>query len=734
MDATRLEPRSMTARATHAVATISVSTLLLAASAFAGAEGDAATTVEETPVAVAAPEAAEPDAPEQHLRIRLRGTGAIVDGDVAQFQQRHRIPDDFSGGIDELLYTTEIGEDTTLELEGRAILDNRDYLAALSIENEDKGFFRAGYRQFRTWYDGRGGYYPPTDAFFVPFDPKLGIDRGEAWLTGGMILPEGFRLNLGYRYLSREGSKSSTIWGDSSSLGLAPPNNRRNIVPAFYEIDERRHQVDVAVSRETETSEVAAGIFFERMNLDNKRNVVRAPGELGVERRFTERDDSHGDLIVARTHGTRRLLGDKLTISGAYAYNDIDLDIGGSRIYGANFHAAFDPLSPNRQQRDEGFFDLHGGSTMREHVGNVSLSARPFEDLQILSALRVRGENRHGETEFVETNVGGSPTFTTALEDLHGLSDTEEMSYAEELELRYRGIDNVVLYARAQWEENDGEIFEREVEPVAPAVLLERDTEIDRFLQRYGTGAKIYPARWVHLSGEYSFRRSDYDYEHRIDSTPNDPVGPPPSGDRYPAFFASQTFSTHDVSLRTTLRLPHDIGLVLRYDWLNSTIDTRGDGLDEIESAESRAHVFGGTLTLQPLPGWWARLGTNVVRSTTDTSANNYPTPVAGFLPSFDNDYVTTNLASGFAIDADTELELAYSWLEARNYKNLWASTVSYGSRFTEHGAGVQVVRRISDRTKIGAGYSFFHYDEAFAGGEYDHAAHLISTTVEYSY
>jgi hypothetical protein len=371
---------------------------------------------------------------------------------------------------------------------------------------------------------------------------------------------------------------------------------------------------------------------------------------------------------------------------------------------------------------------------MREHVGNVSLSGRPHEDVLLTGAFRVRGEKLHGQSDFTETDVGGAPTFTTALQDLETESDTDDLSVAQEVEIRYTGIDNLVLYSSGRWEENNGDIDEREFEPVAAVVEFERRSDIDQLLQKYAVGAKAYPARWIQLSGEYSYRLSEYDYEHHLDSTVNDSDGPDASSDRYPAFLVDQDFSTHDLGLRTTLRLPADVSVVLRYDWLQSVIDTHPDDLEEIESAEVRSHVLGATVTYNPVPWWWTRTGVNYVRSTTDTAANDYDTPVRGFFPSFDNDYVMTTLASGLAVDARTSLEFAYNWISADNYHDLSASTVAYRSRFDEHQVGAKVVHKIGEHTKVSGGYSYCNNDEFFSGGNYNYDSHLITTGVEFEY
>lgn len=286
----------------------------------------------------------------------------------------------------------------------------------------------------------------------------------------------------------------------------------------------------------------------------------------------------------------------------------------------------------------------------------------------------------------------------------------------------------------AQWEQNNSDLYESESDPAAPVVDLERSTNIKRNRQKYAVGAHYYPLRWMSVSSEYAYRKNHYDYRHDIDSTSNDPVGPPPSDNRYPAYIDRQTFVTHGMNVRTTFRLPHAVNLVVRYDYLDSTIDTEAEFLSRKESADTRSHVLGATATWNPVNWWWTRTGVNYVHSTVDTAADNYDTPVAAFVHSFDNDYVMATVASGVAIDANTDAEFLYTWTSADNYNDVSASTVAYGSRFEENGVRVQLARRFDEHTRVAVGYGFFDNDEAFAGGQYSYAAHIVTTSVEFEY
>ena len=83
-----------------------------------------------------------------------------------------------------------------------------------AISHPDKGFIRAGFEQFRTWYDGSGGFSPRSNAWVTLYREDLALDRGAAWIEGGLTLPDWPIITLKYSYLFREGKKDSTSWGD----------------------------------------------------------------------------------------------------------------------------------------------------------------------------------------------------------------------------------------------------------------------------------------------------------------------------------------------------------------------------------------------------------------------------------------------------------------------------------------------------------------------------------------
>ena len=51
-----------------------------------------------------------------------------------------------------------------MTVDGRAIFDNEDYKLSLDRWKREKlGYLRFSATEYRTWYNGDGGFYPPAD-------------------------------------------------------------------------------------------------------------------------------------------------------------------------------------------------------------------------------------------------------------------------------------------------------------------------------------------------------------------------------------------------------------------------------------------------------------------------------------------------------------------------------------------------------------------------------------------
>jgi hypothetical protein len=92
--------------------------------------------------------------------------GTFFNGRRAAYQQRTDLPDGAFGGIEGFHFEQGVGEEGRFQVDGRGIFDNHDYALRFDLTLPEKGFFRAGYREYRHWSDPAGGWFPPTQGWY----------------------------------------------------------------------------------------------------------------------------------------------------------------------------------------------------------------------------------------------------------------------------------------------------------------------------------------------------------------------------------------------------------------------------------------------------------------------------------------------------------------------------------------------------------------------------------------
>ncbi|MCL4785881.1 MAG: hypothetical protein KJ070_03675 [Verrucomicrobia bacterium] len=639
--------------------------------------------------------------------------GFIQQGSKAQFQQRHRTDNDVFGGIQDFHFQQGLGKAATLAVDGGGIFDNRDYRLSLDLTHEKTGFLRLNYENFRTWYNGTGGYYSPGDVFYSLSEDALALDRGqfsvEAGLTWKNIPPLTFR----YTHRYRDGEKSSTIWGPTHPLG---PGSTlvRGLSPSFYDLDEQADIFELEGTHRIKKTDLGLGLRYETGDLDNGRKMTFWPGE-AEERKVTDRERTSYDLFNVHAF-TETWIKQNLFFSSGFSFSDLDNSFSGSRTYGDDFDVGYTPIALNGL----GYQDLSGDSRKQEYVLNLNLFTVPFKQFTLVPSVRVMREDWKADSMAIQTS-GANP----ASGFLNSNTDGDLLDVRERLELRYSGITNWVLFARGEWTQGQGNLDETGGLGLTPPI--QRETEDNRFFQKYSLGARWYAHRRVAVDVGGYYKNNQYDYDHDLDSTANN------AGNRYPAYLAMQNFETLDGNVRLTLRPVQKVSLMSRYEFQTSNIDTKpasASGLGEVESSEMLTHIFAQNVTWTP----WARLylqaGFNFVVSETKTPASD----VTQAILNAQNNYWTLNFSTGVVLDDKTDLNLSYFYYTSDNYDDNSAFGLPYGAEAQEHGITATLVRRITANLRLTLRYGFFHYDDTTSGNNNDYQAHVISSALQYRF
>lgn len=666
--------------------------------------------------------AAEAEPAEEPVNWITLGVGGVSkSGDRSQFQERWGMRQGVIGGLQDFHYELLFGKKGMFELDGRAMYGGQDFSVKLQVVDPDHGFVRAGFREFRTWYDGSGGFFPGTGARFSIYDEELGLNRGEFFIEGGLTPPEGPMLTLRYAREYRRGTKDSLIWGDSTQGGTT-----RGMVPSFREINETRNRIEADVKQIFGKSDVGLGVRLDLVDNNNAFKERRRPGE-AANRYVTQRDVFESDMFNVRAF-TESRISDAVLLTSGYSYTRLNTDIGGSRIYGAGFDAPYLPVYPGKQARDEGFVNLSGGSIVDQYVMNLSLRLEPAEDWVIVPSLRAEKLDTTGNAAFTENTTGTGAGFPASSALSLNSRQNGFVSITEAIEARFTGFTNWVLYARGEWGQSDGYLRELEQDLTAGTTGVSRSTDSERFTQKFTVGANWYPLRRLHFSGQYYHKHRRNDYTHLADSTPNTA-----GTDRYPAYIREHTFQTDDFNLRATWRPLPNVTSVTRYDFQVSTIETFGGSLAGIESAQTTAHIISQNLTWVP----WSRLflqgNFSYALDSTTTPYSSITGAAANLVSDARNDYWQTSVAATFVVDDKTDLQASYFFYNANNFINSTV-TMPYGTSAQDHSVNASLSRNFSKTVRGTLSYGYFAHRDETSGGRDNYDAHLVFSTITYRF
>ena len=691
-----------------------------------------------SPIAYAADDAKKDekkaDAPsDEELRnwVDISVGGNFVHGDKAAFQQHTGQPRDAWGGVSDFHYEKDVGKKSLFEVDGRGIFDAHNYSLTLSYKDPDRGYLRGGYQEYSTYYDLSGGYFPGNGQFIDLYQYTGEVDRQKIFFEAGLTLENKPQVRLRYDYDGRDGTKNSTMWGDTGSIGIA--GQVRKIVPTLNRLNEDHHSIALDLSYTIGKTTAGVGGRYDFFTYDNARLERRNPGEPS-DRFITHREGVDTDLFNAHAW-TDTDINEKVKLTTGYSYTKLETDISGSRAIGASFDA--DPglaalqACARRQSRDEAFVGLDGGSGIDQHVGTISVMYRPTANFTIVPSLRVENQDQNGESLFTEFAVASNAARDVNSEPEHNTRHRDFLDVTEGIDIRYTGITNWVFYGRAELLEGSGNLREtdRILADTGIGDPINRVTDSDRFTQKYTIGANWYPARKLNLAFQAYHKDRENRYDHVEDTTP--PTVPPPPGGYYPAFIEIQRITTEDGNLRVTYRPLNNLTLVSRYDFQYTTFHSDMELLPEVESARSTAHVITESISWMPINRMYVNLSGSY-------TLDHMSSPAKSILPQLqvsENDYYTASASVGFAVTEKMDINATYAFYRAENYDpSIFAVGLPMSASLEEHTVGGAVVYKFNKRMQLTTRYAFMTSHDATSGGNNDFDAHLVSTTLRYRF
>jgi hypothetical protein len=703
---------------------------------------------------------AEPAAEESTNWITFALGGAFVGGNDAAFMRRNQTTD-FYGGIESLQFSKELNDSDTLTLDGHALPGLEDYEFNMNLERTDLGYVKAGFRQFRTWYDASGGYLEGANRIGADtlFDDEQTIDRGEIYFETGLRMENLPEITFSYRHLYRDGQKDSTSWGDTQANlawgGIVGSNVAFKLMPALWDIDETTDIFELDVEHTLGNTDLGMGLVYESYDLNNSRYTPRwgnkAAFVLGQnDVTLTEKTDA--DLFSGNVHSVTRF-SDEAWLSFAASYSSMDTDIdGGSRAYGVYWPTPLPAATPTTTIRDYAYDQMTGGSTVNQFITNLNFMWVPVQDLTVTPSIRYEHESIDTVSKFNAFNTN------QAWQGLESLGASSDMDYTTgALDLRYTGISDLVLYAKGQWGYESEDI--RRTDLYMPDGINDADhdgeflsTDVEINEQEYTIGANWYALRNLSFGIQGFHAQRDQSLDHYEG---NQQVGladaPLPGGaNNFRPIMTEHNTTVDDFNVRMTWRPVSNVSLVTRYDYRHTEYENAGINWSKvnpavstspnidpavfypiIESGDVLSHIVSQSATWSPTQALYLQGTVSWISSETDT-----PDTYSG---DSDNDYLCGTLTAGYAIDKRTEITASYTYYSANNYVNsvgfTGVNTMGYGLETQEHSVGVTLTRVLTPNMiwNLHYGYVSSNTDSSGdqSGGYDDFDAHMVSTGLQ---
>lgn len=405
--------------------------------------------------------------------IKVTGQAASVSGDGAAFASRAKQPENGGGGIEDLHYSKDVAKDTNMSIDGHALAGTEDYLGAVKFSKNEVGSFEVGYKRFRTFYDGVGGffsnnaanYYPGTTGYYpgaattynkvaytptatyLPWQPLakelLALDRSKFWVDAIVALPNMPVFEVKYTNELRDGKKDSTIWGQTDFTGLPtsaylanPVSQARGILPSWIVVSERHENLEASVRHTVKNVTMAVSVFTDKTNNYDTRYVNRYLGETKIfavpssvltGKLVSSVNDNNqifqyqSDGMAAKTNGASGKLdiafSDKLTLKFSGAYESVSNIISGDRplVTWTPTNATVIPTGPNSTGvvpvATDNNQGLYGTVKEQEVTGKAALEWKPMSELLIALGLKTEKSWFHSDGGF--TAVSSAQNATT---------------------------------------------------------------------------------------------------------------------------------------------------------------------------------------------------------------------------------------------------------------------------------------------------------------------------------
>ena len=659
--------------------------------------------------------------------IKITGLAPSISGSDSSAARRTQVPTNGTYGVEAIHYAKEIDKDTNIEFDGRALSGSEDYLGVFKVTKNELGTFEIGYKRFRTFYDGIGGFFPSNNRWMQLDNPELHTDRAKFWIGAKIERPNAPKFEFRYTNEQRTGRKDTTIWGDTDFTGIPayygvgaaaknpPYSTARKIVPAYINLDERQQNWLGSVKHTVGNTELEFELQHNIAKSGDRRMVNRYPGELQLFPRQSAAtnpakiyppetianavsgyDQQNFDSkITSYTFKFETRFTETVSVYGGLLYSDGSADIGGDRqmtqympISGGRFVTAIGGFVGASGRPPYSYTTLSGETNEKVLAENLGFKFQPKADFYSTIAIKHEQTDVDGfnQVQYISNSINQTTGVITPVIGVAANSaDRTEKSWIPEVTFRYTGIKSLSIYGNADYRHSPGTEYGSSAGAGVGGIIGAPVVSDDNVKLNHGhfkVGAAWTVNQMISLRGEIFYKDHTNGFYDRTTVGDGYVLGYQFFGEKLTAIVKPLT------TLTFTTRLIRQTG----------KMDTTVDSGTNFQSNDTKNYNIGETVDWSPTPQMFVQANVNVVFNTVKTAY-----PVAGglgneVLRNADNNYVNGSFITGFVVDKDTDASLQYTYYRADNYKVPSPASVFYGAGVKEYTVTASVKHKFNDR------------------------------------
>ncbi|OGW79233.1 MAG: hypothetical protein A2Z83_06805 [Omnitrophica bacterium GWA2_52_8] len=641
-----------------------------------------------------------------------------VSGDHEKFREQHWIREGYEGGIDEFsLESHDLPADIRTSIYVHSLANDNDHEVRADVSKENFGYVRIRYKEFSKFFDDNGGvYYPFRTLVSSDLNRDLELETGYFSIEAGLT-PENLpALSFFYERRFKDGQKSRLTWAS-----VTEGSTVRNIAPSWQEIDEIVDTFAIRLDGDVKGFGLKAEQKWELEEAEYIREeqfLSTSPSSPSSKKIRRQEQTPEARSVATTVELEKWASEDKVFMGTAYHFVHLksqELE----NIFEMNENRVITNFSNPKQVRSataDNEFDAH------TWVANSMLT--PFPYLSFTGKLKSELIERHGNSLYPQDTTPVSANGSAP----DGIINTTEASsinnnlrrFGEAFGVRFTGVPLTSLYSEFEleqirnWLAEDRTSLANQSAPNANEIFS-RETITNSLGGTWTLGTRITPCRFVDMTGQYRYRRSNNDYDDQRETVPTGSTA-------RSAFFDELSMTLQEVATRITFKVNSWLRTSFRYRLQTHNYGSRVENLDEVQT-DMTAHIFSYDVSVQPVAKMLLMSSITHQQAWVETPA---ATASTANTPRFDFDYTSWFITGEYQVHEKVSFWSSWMITLASNFNNFSSVGLPLGADFTQMDLGTGLRVAVTEAFSVEPRYDYFNYLPSTLTDVSDYHAHMI--------